>query len=169
MPEPVREACPFLVDPVIYLVLFYFFYRFWVSSLNSCIGDVPACYHSNTKAVNFMQLQSIIAFVFLYLILVRAYFTPIWFYKIWGVVLVAGTVFYIKKTSNGISWADHSMTNMVVANAALLGMVTASALLLASYKLYRYNKKAWYIVKTLLLLFITYLFFVRVVFSCSHL
>ena len=55
-----------------------------------------------------MMLSAIYAVFLQYLILVRAYFTKNWAYKIIGVVLVAGTFYYITETSTGITWEDHS-------------------------------------------------------------
>ena len=86
-----------------------------------------------------------------------------------GVLLVAITFYYIKETSKGITWEDHSQTNMIVANATMISMLLGTATIIASYKLFKYSRKAWCIVKAFLLLVLVCFYYVRVYSSCSHL
>ena len=121
------------------------------------------------KEVNIMMLSAVYAVILQYLILVRAYFTKNLAYKILGVLIVAGTFYYITETSTGITWDDHSQTNMIVANATMLSILLATFTIISSYKLFRYSRKAWCCLKVFLLLVLVYFYFVRVHSSCSHL
>ena len=84
-------------------------------------------------------------------------------------ILVAVTFIYITKTSDGMNWEDHSQTNMIVADSVMIGLLLVSAIVIASYKLFWYSKKAWCALKGIALLVIVYLYFSRVYYSCSYL
>ena len=64
MPEPVKRLCPYLVDPVIYLILYYFSYKNWESSLVGCVGDITVCFHSTVRRIESMAVSTITAVVF---------------------------------------------------------------------------------------------------------
>ena len=58
---------------------------------------------------------------------------------------------------------------MIVANTTMLSMLLGTIVIVSSYRLFRYSRKAWCSLKLFLLLLLVYFYFVRVHSSCSHL
>ena len=50
-PEPVRPYFPYMLDPVIYLTLYYISYRNWESSLVGCVGDLMVCFKNMVRRI----------------------------------------------------------------------------------------------------------------------
>ena len=51
----------------------------------------------------------------------------------------------------------------------MLSMLLGTIVIVSSYRLFRYSRKAWCSLKLFLLLLLVYFYFVRVHSSCSHL
>ena len=58
---------------------------------------------------------------------------------------------------------------MIVADSTMVGILIASAIVIASYKLFKYSRKVWCMVKVFSLMVLVYIYFVRVYSSCSYL